>query len=166
MKTPNPFAPCHPDPFCPHPIHFKQNVHMLSIEGYMPNVLSHCPTNTISNTDHPLLNFILQYFIVKPHLFFDSNITIQPPKTVNRYCSPYVHLAASNGIAQKKGSIWLVSGTRIFRTSINNKKIFQVILLAPITVLPHPTLHTPAPIRYKHNDEYDLNWLISPNATI
>ena len=70
MKTPIPFAPCHPDPFCPHPIHFKQNVHMLSIEGYMPNVLSHCPTNTISNTDHPLLNFILQNFIVKPHLFF------------------------------------------------------------------------------------------------
>ena len=51
-----------------------------------------------------------------------------------------MHLAASNGIAQKKTSIWLVSGTRIFRTSINNKKIFQVIPFAPITVLPHPTL--------------------------
>ena len=79
MKPLIPFAPCRPDPFCPTPIFFKNIVPVLSIDGCMSSVPSHCLTITLTNKDHQSFNFILHYFIGKTAFFSDENITIWTP---------------------------------------------------------------------------------------
>ena len=119
MKPLIPFAPCRPDPFCPTPIYFKNSVPVLSIDGCMSSVPSHCLTITLTNKDHQSFNFILHYFIGKTAFFQTKILQFGPLKKVDMHYLPNVRLTACKIIARKRASLWLVSGTRIFRININ-----------------------------------------------
>ena len=134
------FAPCHHSPFCPTPIYFENNVSVLSKDGCMSNVKSHCLTNILTNKNHQSLNFIPHYFIAKTAFFQTKILQLGPLKTVDMHYLPNMRLIADKTIAQKRAFIWLFSGPRIFRININTTEFWLILLLAPTSVLPHPTL--------------------------
>jgi len=106
----------------------------------MSNVKSHCLTNILTNKNHQSSNFIPHYFIAKTAFFQTKILQFGPLKTVDMHYLPNMRLIACKTIAWKRAFVWLVSGPRTFRININTTEFWLNLLLAPPSVLPHPTL--------------------------